>query len=89
MVNPSALRNGRNGLALVAAAAKRVSLPTSTLQDVRAGRPLEMDAIVNAVIELGQMTGVATPALSVVAACVNLLNRRIVEDGVAIRPVRH
>ena len=75
--------------ALVAAAAKRVSLPTSTLQDVRAGRPLEMDAIVNAVIELGQMTGVATPALSVVAACVNLLNRRIVEDGVAIRPVRH
>lgn len=74
--------------ARVADAAKRVSLPTSTLQDVRAGRPLEMDAIVNAVIELGQMTGVPTPSLSVVAACVNLLNRRIIEDGVAIRPVR-
>ncbi len=74
--------------ALVAGAAKRVSLPTSTLQDVRAGRPLEMDAIVNVVIELGQMAGVATPALNVVAACVNLLNRRITDDGVAIRPVK-
>lgn len=73
--------------ALVAGAAKRVSLPTSTLQDVRAGRPLEMDAIVNAVIELGQMTGVPTPSLAVVAACVNLLNRRITDNRVAIRPV--
>lgn len=69
--------------------AKRpVSLPTSTLQDVRAGRELEMDAIVNAVIEIGRMTGTPTPSLEVVAACVNLLNRRIVEDGVAIRPVK-
>jgi 2-dehydropantoate 2-reductase len=74
--------------ALVSSAAKRVSLPTSTLQDVRAGRPLEMDAIVNVVIELGAMTGVPTPSLAVVAACVNLLNRRITDDGVAIRPVK-
>lgn len=77
-----------NAEALVAGAAKRVSLPTSTLQDVRAGRPLEMDAIVNVVIELGQMTGVPTPSLAVVAACVNLLNRRITDDGVGIRPVK-
>lgn len=75
-------------VALVAGAAKRVSLPTSTLQDVRAGRPLEMDAIVNAVIELGQLAGVPTPSLAVAAACVNLLNRRIIDDGVAIRPVK-
>lgn len=68
--------------------ATRASLPTSTLQDVRAGRPLEMDAIVGAVIELGQMTGVATPSLNVVSACVNLLNQRISADGVAIRPVK-
>lgn len=77
-----------NAEALVDGAAKRVSLPTSTLQDVRAGRPLEMDAIVNAVLELAQMTGVATPSLEVVAACVNLLNQRISVDGVAIRPVK-
>ena len=74
--------------ARVADAANRASLPTSTLQDVRAGRPLEMDAIINAVLELGQMTGVPTPSLSVVAACANLLNRRISDDGVAIRPVK-
>ncbi|MDP1536229.1 MAG: 2-dehydropantoate 2-reductase [Burkholderiales bacterium] len=74
--------------AVVSAVAQRVSLPASTLQDVRAGRPLEMDAIVNAVLELGALTGVATPSLQVVAACVNLLNRRITDDGVAIRPVK-
>jgi len=74
--------------AIVDGVAKRVSLPTSTLQDVRAGRPLEMDAIVNVVLELGEMTGVATPSLAVVAACVNLLNQRISVDGVAIRPVK-
>ncbi|MBX9905550.1 MAG: 2-dehydropantoate 2-reductase [Burkholderiales bacterium] len=74
--------------AIVDGVAKRVSLPTSTLQDVRAGRPLEMDAIVNVVLELGEMTGVATPSLAVVAACVNLLNQRISVDGVAIRTVK-
>lgn len=74
--------------AIVSGVAKRVSLPTSTLQDVRAGRPLEMDAIVNVVLELGALTGVATPSLQVVAACVNLLNQRINVDGVAIRPVK-
>lgn len=73
---------------LVATAAKRASIPSSTLQDVRAGRPLEMDAIVNVVLELGELTGVATPLLNVVAACVNLLNQRISMDGVAIKPIK-
>ncbi len=34
---------------------------TSMLQDVRAGKPVELDALVGAVRELGQLTGVATP----------------------------
>ncbi len=34
---------------------------TSMLQDVQAGKPVELDALVSAVRELGQMTGVATP----------------------------
>jgi 2-dehydropantoate 2-reductase len=34
---------------------------TSMLQDVLAGKPVELDALVSAVRELGQMTGVATP----------------------------
>ena len=34
---------------------------TSMLQDVQAGKPVELDALVSAVRELGQMTGVTTP----------------------------
>ncbi|MCY7305040.1 MAG: 2-dehydropantoate 2-reductase [Rhodoferax sp.] len=34
---------------------------TSMLQDVEAGRPVELDALVGAVRELGVLTGVATP----------------------------
>ncbi len=65
---------------------KRVEIPSSTLQDVRAGRPLELDAIDNAVIDIARLTGVPVPNLEIVAACANLLDRRIVEDGWAIAP---
>jgi 2-dehydropantoate 2-reductase len=34
---------------------------TSMLQDVEAGKPVEIDALVSVVREMGQMTGVATP----------------------------
>jgi 2-dehydropantoate 2-reductase len=34
---------------------------TSMLQDVEAGKPVELDALVSVVRELGQITGVATP----------------------------
>ncbi len=34
---------------------------TSMLQDVQAGKPVELDALVTAVRELGQLTGVPTP----------------------------
>ena len=34
---------------------------TSMLQDVDAGKPVELDALVSAVRELGQLTGVSTP----------------------------
>lgn len=36
---------------------------TSMLQDVEAARPLELDALVSAVREIGQMVGVATPEI--------------------------
>ena len=35
---------------------------TSMLQDIEAGKPIELDALVGAVQELGRMTSVATPA---------------------------
>jgi 2-dehydropantoate 2-reductase len=34
---------------------------TSMLQDMEAGKPLELDALVTVVKELGNLTGVATP----------------------------
>ncbi len=46
---------------------------TSMLQDVEAGRVTEIDALVGSVIELGEITGVKTPAISAVYACAKLL----------------
>ena len=66
---------------------KRVGILSSTLQDVRFGRELELDALVNAVIDVGRLTHVATPYLQIGSACAGLLNRRIVDDGVAFAPV--
>ena len=65
---------------------KRVEIPSSTLQDVRMGRPLELDAITNAVVDIGRLTGVPTPYLEVMAALAGMLNCRIVEDGLAFPP---
>lgn len=48
---------------------------TSTLQDVEAGRPVEIDALIGSVIELGALTGVATPSTSAVYALMKLLDK--------------
>jgi len=48
---------------------------TSMLQDVEAGRPIELDAIVGAVRELGQRTGVATPAIDALLGLTRLMAR--------------
>lgn len=47
-----------------AVTAKLGAFRTSMLQDVDAGRAIELDSIVGAVQELGQRTGVATPYVS-------------------------
>ncbi len=46
---------------------------TSMLQDVEAGRPLEVEALIGVVAELGRLTGTATPAIDAVYSCVKLL----------------
>lgn len=46
---------------------------TSMLQDLEAGRALEIDALVGAVCELGRITETPTPNLDAVYACVKLL----------------
>ena len=57
---------------------------TSMLQDVEAGRPMEIDPLVGVFVELGRITGVATPAISAVYALVSLLNDRIVENPLTL-----
>jgi 2-dehydropantoate 2-reductase len=47
---------------------------TSMLQDLEAGRPMELEAVVGAVIELGGRLGVPMPATRAVYACVRLLD---------------
>ena len=46
---------------------------TSMLQDVEAGRPIELEPIVGAVIELAEKTGVEVPNLRAMYACTRLL----------------
>jgi 2-dehydropantoate 2-reductase len=46
---------------------------TSMLQDVETGRPLELEAIVGAVVELGGKLGLALPYTQAVYACVKLM----------------
>jgi 2-dehydropantoate 2-reductase len=66
---------------------KRVGILSSTLQDVRFGRELELGALIDAIIDVSRLTRVPTPYLEVASACAGLLNQRIVDDGVAFAPV--
>jgi 2-dehydropantoate 2-reductase len=47
---------------------------TSMLQDYEAGRPLELEAVVGAVVELGERLGVAMPVTRAVYACARMLD---------------
>lgn len=49
---------------------------TSMLQDLEAGRPLELEAVVGAVVELGDRLGVPMPATRAVYSCTKLLDGR-------------
>ena len=51
------------------------------LKDVRAGRPIEFDPIMNAVVELAQLTGVPVPTLKSVSAMLDVLNAGIIRQG--------
>ena len=49
---------------------------TSMLQDLEAGRPMELEAVVGAVIELGERLGVPMPATRAVYSCAKLLDEQ-------------
>ena len=58
---------------------------TSMLQDVEAGKPLEVDGMLGVVVELAEMTGVEVPTLRALHACVSLLNETMQSEGLRIR----
>jgi len=58
----------------MAGAAKVGAHKTSMLQDLEAGRPMELEAVVGAVVELGERLGVPMPATRAVYACARQLD---------------
>ena len=65
----------------IAGAAKVGHHKTSMLQDVEARRPLELEAIVGAVVELGEKMGLPMTHSRVVYACAKLLDQSIRANG--------
>jgi 2-dehydropantoate 2-reductase len=63
----------------IAGAEKVGAHKTSMLQDIEHGRPLEIEALVGAVIELGRLTGTPTPHIDAVYACTRLLAQTIAD----------
>ena len=49
---------------------------TSMLQDLEAGRPLELEAVVGAVVELGDRLGVPMPSTRAVYACAKMADEK-------------
>ena len=57
---------------------------TSMLQDLEAGRPLELEPVVGAIIELGDRLGVTMPATRAVYACAKMADenrQRVMQDS--------
>jgi 2-dehydropantoate 2-reductase len=60
----------------IAGAEKVGEHKTSMLQDLEAGRPLELEALVGAALELGERLGIEMPHTRAVYACAKLLDKQ-------------
>ncbi|HEY8025144.1 MAG TPA: 2-dehydropantoate 2-reductase [Burkholderiaceae bacterium] len=58
---------------------------TSMLQDIEAGRPIELDALVGTVLEMGRITGTPTPNIEAVYALASLLAKNVNEHNGKLR----
>jgi 2-dehydropantoate 2-reductase len=58
---------------------------TSMLQDLQAGRGLEVEAVLGAVAELARLTETPTPQIDAVYACTKLLGHTMQRSGTALR----
>ena len=57
---------------------------TSMLQDAEAGKALETEALIGAVVELGRLTGTPTPSIDAVYDLTRLLGHIIEEEKVRV-----
>ena len=69
----------------VAGAEKVGAHKTSMLQDVEAGKAMELDALVGAVVELGRLTQTPTPHIDAVYACARLLAKTLADQKGSLR----
>ena len=60
---------------------------TSMLQDVEAGKPMEIESMLGAVIELAEVTGIQTPTLKAIYACVSLLDKTLSQEKILIKGI--
>lgn len=58
---------------------------TSMLQDVELGRPIELEALVGSVIELGRITATPTPNIDAVYALTSLLAKNLQQHKATLR----
>ena len=72
----------------IAGAEKVGEHKTSMLQDLEAGRPMELEAIVGAVVELGERLGVPMPDTRAVYACAKLLEQTAMRKREPLTPER-
>lgn len=64
----------------IAGAEKVGAHKTSMLQDVEAGRAIELEALVGAIVELARLTETPTPHIDAVYACASLLAKTLADQ---------
>jgi 2-dehydropantoate 2-reductase len=72
----------------IAGAEKVGEHKTSMLQDLEAGRPMELEALVGSVVELGERVGVPMPYAATVYNCTKLLAQRAAAASSALRETK-
>ena len=73
----------------IAGAEKVGEHKTSMLQDVEGGRPMEIEALVGAVVELGRLTQTPTPHIDAVYSLVSLLAKRLADAHAGLSLTSH
>jgi 2-dehydropantoate 2-reductase len=68
----------------LAGAEKAGEHKTSTLQDLEKGKPLELDVILAAVVELADLTGASVPTLRAIHSVTDLLDEQVRQSLVAV-----